>query len=96
MMTQEMENENKFQYLNQAKTEGSRVCDIICSFPPTSKNYEKAIEGLHSRFGREDLLIEFYIHEHLSLVVQNVSKTKFMLYSCTANWSHTWYLSPCR
>ena len=41
MMTQEIEKENKFQYLNQAKTEGNMVHDIVCCFPPTAKNYER-------------------------------------------------------
>jgi len=42
-MTQEIEKENKFQYLDQAKTEGSMVRDIVCCFPPTTKNYERQL-----------------------------------------------------
>jgi hypothetical protein len=72
----DIEKEDKFQYLIQATTDESRARDIVCSFPPTAANYGKAIEGLQSRFGREELLIEFYVRELLALVVQNVSKTK--------------------
>jgi hypothetical protein len=43
MMTQEIEKENKFQYLNQAKTEGSIVHVNVCCFPPTTKNYERQL-----------------------------------------------------
>jgi hypothetical protein len=33
MMTQEIKKEKKFQYLNQAKTEGSMVRDFAASHP---------------------------------------------------------------
>jgi len=42
-MTQDFEIKNKFQYLNQAKAEGSMVYDIVFCFPPTAKNYERQL-----------------------------------------------------
>ncbi|GFV54367.1 integrase_H2C2 domain-containing protein [Trichonephila clavipes] len=36
--------------------QGSRAREVIESFPPTSENYEKAIEALKNRFGKEELL----------------------------------------
>ena len=69
----DIEKEDKFQYLIQTTVEGSRAREIVCSFPPTAENYDKAIEGLQSRFGREELLVELYVRELLGLVVQNAS-----------------------
>jgi hypothetical protein len=57
----EMEDEDKFQYLIQATASGIRAREIVDSFPPTAENYAKAINSLKSRFGREELLIEFYV-----------------------------------
>ena len=57
----EMEDEDKFQYLIQATASGTRAREIVDSFPPTAENYAKAIDSLKSRFGREELLMEFYV-----------------------------------
>ncbi|GFW71992.1 uncharacterized protein TNCV_4788801 [Trichonephila clavipes] len=53
--------EDKFQHLVQATVSGSRAREIVESFPPTGANYQKAIESLQSRFGREDILVEVYV-----------------------------------
>ncbi|XP_055928751.1 uncharacterized protein LOC129959881 [Argiope bruennichi] len=63
--------ENKFQYLIQATVSGSRAQEVVKSFPLTGANYSKVIESLKSRFGRSDLLIEFYVRELLKLVIEN-------------------------
>ncbi|GBN04236.1 hypothetical protein AVEN_190694-1 [Araneus ventricosus] len=55
---EEMPSEDKFQYLIQAITPGTRAASLIESFPPTAQNYPKAIELLKERFGREDLLVQ--------------------------------------
>lgn len=57
----EMEDEDKFQYLIQVTASGTRAREIVDSFPPTAENYAKAIDSLKSRFGREELLMEFYV-----------------------------------
>ncbi|GFV85892.1 uncharacterized protein TNCV_1421951 [Trichonephila clavipes] len=58
---QDLAPDDKFQYLLQCIVQGSRAREVIESFPPTSENYEKAIEALNNRFGREELLIECYV-----------------------------------
>jgi hypothetical protein len=63
--------EDKFIYLSQSTVEGSRARELVDSFPPSDKNYEEAIKCLTARFGREDLLIEVYVRELLSLVLSN-------------------------
>lgn len=65
-------NEDKFQYLLQSIEPKTRAYDLVSSFPPTGKNYENAVEGLKSRFGKEELLVEVYVRELLKLVLQNV------------------------
>nr|XP_042910986.1 uncharacterized protein LOC122272054 [Parasteatoda tepidariorum] len=61
----ELAPEDKFQYLLQCVTLGSRAREVIESFPPTAENYKKAIDELKSRFGRDELLIEYYVQSHL-------------------------------
>ncbi|GBM01680.1 hypothetical protein AVEN_271933-1 [Araneus ventricosus] len=51
--------ENKFQYLVQATLSGSRAREVVESFPPTGADYEKAVESLKSRFGKEHILVGF-------------------------------------
>ena len=67
--------ENKFQYLIQSTVSKSRAREVVESFPPTGANYEKAVESLKSRYGRNDLLIEFYVRELLNLVIQNAARS---------------------
>ena len=66
--------EDKFQYLIQATVPDSRARDVVSSFPPTSENYEKVITSLKSRFGRDEVVVEFYVRELLGLVLQNAVK----------------------
>ena len=55
--------EEKFQYLLKAMVPGSKADLLVSSYPPTEENYDKAIESLKARFGREDLQTEFYMRE---------------------------------
>ncbi|XP_054713053.1 uncharacterized protein LOC129222563 [Uloborus diversus] len=72
----ELAEEDKFQYLLQCISPGSRAREVIESFPPTVENYGKAIDALKSRFGREELLIEYYVRELLYLVVKNATEKR--------------------
>lgn len=75
-----LENQEKFQYLIQSTVSASRARDVVESYPPTSENYAKAVAALQTRFGRENLLIEMYTRELLSLVISNISTaTSFVL-----------------
>ena len=53
--------EDKFQYLLQSVVSGSRTYNLVSIFPPTVANYDKAIACLKNRFGRDDLVVEFYV-----------------------------------
>ncbi|GBN76241.1 hypothetical protein AVEN_102121-1 [Araneus ventricosus] len=64
-----MPSEDKFQYLIQAITPGTRAASLIENFPPTAQNYPKAIELLKERFGREDLPVQVYVRELLKMEV---------------------------
>lgn len=76
----DLEPVDKFQYLIQALKPGSSARELVESFPPSDKNYEKAIEQLKSRFGRDEFLIEVYVREMLSLVLQQATlSTKLSL-----------------
>ena len=71
-----MHKEDKFQYLIQSMVEGTRVRDLVDGYPPTAENYDKCMDSLRMRFGREELLIEFYVRELLSLVIKNVTNSR--------------------
>ncbi|GIY37120.1 uncharacterized protein CEXT_259021 [Caerostris extrusa] len=64
------ENENltncdKFHYLVQSTKIKSEARELIESFPITDENYPLAIESLTERYGRKELLIDFYVRELL-------------------------------
>ncbi|XP_033214031.1 uncharacterized protein LOC117171087 [Belonocnema kinseyi] len=63
--------EDKLEYLKQATEKGSKAENIVEGYPTTAENYEKAFSSLKNRFGRDDLLVEYYTRELLSLVLQN-------------------------
>lgn len=71
-----MSDEDKFQYLIQCMVSGSRAKEIVDSYPPSADNYTKVIESLKTRFGRDELLVEYYVRELLTLVVKNAINTK--------------------
>ena len=72
----DLDSEDKFQYLIQTMVAGSRAENLVKSYPPTGDNYEKVIDSLKKRFGREDLQIEVYVRELLQLVLQNTISPK--------------------
>ncbi|XP_071037944.1 uncharacterized protein [Parasteatoda tepidariorum] len=72
----ELAPEDKFQYLLQCVTHGSRAREVIEIFPPTAENYKKAIDALKSSVGRDELLIEYYVRELLTLVVKNATEKR--------------------
>ncbi|KAF2890001.1 hypothetical protein ILUMI_16172, partial [Ignelater luminosus] len=67
--------EDKFQYLIQAMIPNSRAADLVNSFPP-SQNYDKVINSLKNRFGKDELLVEVYVRKLLPLVISKAIKSK--------------------
>ena len=70
---------------------GSRADELVKSYPPSSENYDKVIASLKSRFGRDDLQIEFYVWKLLQLMLQNAQKSAkpiplSSLYDKTESW----------
>ncbi|KAF8766380.1 hypothetical protein HNY73_019446 [Argiope bruennichi] len=60
----------KTQYLIQAVEEGSKAERLVQSFPATASNYPKAIQQLQERFGRDDLLVQIYVRDLLSMSME--------------------------
>ncbi|GFU37103.1 transposon Tf2-6 polyprotein [Nephila pilipes] len=54
----------------------SEARELVESFPITNENYPLAIESLTERYGRKELLIDFYVRELLKLVLSNSTKKK--------------------
>ncbi|KAJ8964448.1 hypothetical protein NQ317_005384 [Molorchus minor] len=74
----EIEKEDKFKFLIQSTIPKSRARELVESFPPSAENYNIAIDSLVSRFGKEELLVEYYVRELLKLVLTNL-KVKMSL-----------------
>ena len=64
---------DKCQFLIQPTVAESREYSVVSSFPPTAKNYDAVITSLKNRFGRDDVITEFYVRELLGLVLQNAA-----------------------
>ena len=52
---------------------GTKAESVVEGFPTTAENYANALSSLKNRFGRDDLLVEHYTRELLSLVLQNAN-----------------------
>ena len=72
---------DKFQYLLQTTLPNTRAREVVESFPPIASNYNKALECLKARFGREDLLVEIYVRELLKLTMAMKSKEDMVMLS---------------
>lgn len=46
--------EDKFQYLSQSMTPGSRAQRLVESYPPSAGNYVLAMDQLKERFAKDD------------------------------------------
>ncbi|GBM82205.1 hypothetical protein AVEN_179515-1 [Araneus ventricosus] len=66
-------NKDKMQYLIQIVEEGSKAERLLQSFPATASNYPEAIQKLQERFGRDDLLVQIYVRDPLSMVMKNAT-----------------------
>lgn len=71
-----LDDHDKFSYLAQAMEKGSTADELIKSFPPGGESYNKAVKHLVNRFGREEFLIQVYVRELLSLVLQKQNANK--------------------
>ncbi|KAK9512307.1 hypothetical protein O3M35_000763 [Rhynocoris fuscipes] len=59
----------KFQYLILSTAPCSRARELVESFPATAENYVKAVNCLKTRYGREDLLTEYYVRELINIML---------------------------
>ncbi|KAI5755331.1 hypothetical protein M8J77_016036 [Diaphorina citri] len=72
---QSMSDIDKMGYLCMSMIPGSPADKLVQSYPATGKMYESVIAALKARFGRDDLLTEYYIRQLLKIVIGN-AKTK--------------------
>lgn len=71
---------DKLGYLTMSMTADSPARQLVDSYPATGEMYDKVVKTLKQRYGREDLLTEYYIREMLKLVLEN-SKQKLDIVS---------------
>ncbi|GFS28991.1 DUF1758 domain-containing protein [Trichonephila inaurata madagascariensis] len=69
--------QDKFLRLDEVQ---NKISDLLlentATAPITSENYPKAVEHLKLRFGREDLLVQIYVRNLLSLVLKTATTAK--------------------
>ncbi|GFW03008.1 DUF1758 domain-containing protein [Trichonephila clavipes] len=58
---------------NEAVVSNSKAARVVESFPATAENYPKTIAELQERFGREDLLVQIFVRDLLSMVMRNAA-----------------------
>lgn len=68
--------EDKFTYLSQSMTPGSKAKRFLDNYPTTAENYNLALQQLRERFARNDLLVEVYVRQLLNLVLENFMQGK--------------------
>ncbi|GFU16681.1 uncharacterized protein NPIL_110851 [Nephila pilipes] len=68
-------NEVKFQHLLQAIVPKSKAARVVSAVSQRLQiiNYPKAVAQLRERFGREDVLVQIYVRELLSMVMKNAA-----------------------
>lgn len=69
---------DKHQYLLQCMKENTEVRRLVESFPPMA--YTECIDQLKARYAREDLLIQIYIREILSLILMEKKDSITLLF----------------
>ncbi|GBN96389.1 hypothetical protein AVEN_35961-1 [Araneus ventricosus] len=50
-----------------------KAARVVESFPATAENYPKAISQLKERFGRDDLRVQIYVTDLLSMITKNAA-----------------------
>lgn len=70
-----LEDIDKLGYLTMSMVPDTAGYKLVESFPATKEMYAQVIAALQARFGRSDLLTEYYIREVLKLIIdQNKDK----------------------
>ncbi|XP_052749764.1 uncharacterized protein LOC128200416 [Galleria mellonella] len=65
----DIDDEDKFQYLLQSIEKGCNARELVESFPPSAENYPKVMQQLKQRYGKDELIIEYYVRELLKLTI---------------------------
>ncbi|UYV64832.1 hypothetical protein LAZ67_3002105 [Cordylochernes scorpioides] len=76
-----LEDSDKFQYLVQSMSPGTRASKLVDSYPLTAENYPKVIETLTERFGRPELLQQVYVRDLIRLMIDCSSKQQLKVTS---------------
>ncbi|UYV72973.1 hypothetical protein LAZ67_10001348, partial [Cordylochernes scorpioides] len=76
-----LEDTDKFQYLVQSMSPGTRASKLVDSYPLTAENYPKVIETLTERFGRPELLQQVYVRDLIRLMIDCSSKQQLKVTS---------------
>ncbi|UYV68138.1 hypothetical protein LAZ67_5003160, partial [Cordylochernes scorpioides] len=76
-----LEDSDKFQYLVQSMSPGTRASKLVDSYPLTTDNYPKVIETLTERFGRPELLQQVYVRDLIRLIIDCSSKQQLKVTS---------------
>ncbi|UYV74823.1 hypothetical protein LAZ67_12001144 [Cordylochernes scorpioides] len=76
-----LEDSDKFQYLLQSMSPGTRARKLVDSYPLTAENYPKVIETFTERFGRPELLQQIYVRDLIRLMIDCSTKQQLKVTS---------------
>lgn len=71
---------DKLQFLSQSMLEGTDVKKFVENFPVASQSYNTCVKELKARYAREDLLIQVYVRELLTLILKKDNFDLMSLY----------------
>src|SRR5437016_2405396 len=72
----EMDSTDKFQYLIQYMTKGTRAEKIVNSYPVSRQNYPKVVEALRKRYANKRILKELYVRQLIKMVMYKPQEKK--------------------
>ncbi|XP_021965025.1 uncharacterized protein LOC110860286 [Folsomia candida] len=77
----QIEDGDKFHFLTQSVTAGSKAATAIANFPVTAENYPKAIDILQKQFGDSKVLWKYYMRDLTALIQNGPNRGKVSLFS---------------
>ncbi|UYV76701.1 hypothetical protein LAZ67_14001825 [Cordylochernes scorpioides] len=76
-----LEDSDKFHYLVQSMSPGTRASKLVDSYTLNAENYPKVIETLTERFGRPELLQQIYVRDIIRLIIDCSTKQQLKVTS---------------
>jgi hypothetical protein len=78
---EDLHDADKFTYLVQCMTVGTRAFELVSSYPQSKDNYPKVVKALKERYGNPKLLKQVYVRELIAMIIMTKNRDKMTLAS---------------